>query len=771
MPSRAAFLPPLVEELVCNERDFSLRPSATQNLPLPSFLDDHGLLSIEATQHCLPQAVINGPVTTAINPRDLDSFKKACTIVMSELPMLPVDQLITLGDVYSDQLSWLGTPGKKAAEIWLRLYEKGNFDQAWLVGSTVLEQLLGNIIFSLQKPDKFIPFLVRDLVAVPCLTKCIDRTLIRILKTMIGSPLTLNIRNLLWHGFIIPGDEIPLDAYGAMLIVTTMTIIKDAKAKLAGLTLAIRHLHPKSYYFGPQLQASLADDFDHVFERVAFGPNPPPLPHLAEILQALIMESKFVTSGTVEQWSAACQHLESGSDSSFVFVMSSLPLVEHALRLVYVAVNQCKEDRRNALIDGEYYLTLDVILDKFVPVDYYDSGSSILNNYDSSSIPNKLPTELGTEVMNLLNDLFLLDLGPRLRDRTSHGELNSYLTVDITKEPWFACYIGLVIRLLSKYMSSDTRGLSEEIEQNNSWIAQYSTCRFNEWSTLKKEASRCQALLSKYSEWLASSNPTVGDNPAESTLPVELILRFKDASVFSNEESILRAPLEHQLRATLSSWSAEKPEKPAFSAFATNLPAWIIILQGIQEAIQRVVAKVTTLSEQLAKHQLSSRSRKQFEVMRPLIPRFLGMLVGCLTLVEHFVLTPSACASPATFGGVLASTSCPDSLSARRNISSALEAMTISEPSTPRPSTTSTSSSTGATQLIDRSSSAEIQLRLKLTTFVDKFVSNFDRAKLSMIEPAWEDLLKNVGILEGGRQEGEEQQQKTRWLAEGGVEE
>ena len=219
---------------------------------------------------------------------------------------------------------------------------------------------------------------------------------------MIGSPLTLNIRNLLWHGFIIPGDEIPLDAYGAMLIVTTMTIIKGAKAKFAGMPLMIRHLHPKSYYFGSQLQAFPAHDFDHVFERVAFGPNPPPfsnLSRLAEILETLIVESKFVTSGTVGQWSAACRHLEPGSNTSFVFVMSSLPLVEHALRLVYVAVNQCKEDRRNALIAGEYYLTLDVILDKFVPVDYYDPGSSILNDYDPSSIPNKLSTELGTEVM------------------------------------------------------------------------------------------------------------------------------------------------------------------------------------------------------------------------------------------------------------------------------------------------------------------------------------------------------------------------------------
>ncbi|KAF9094123.1 Histone deacetylase hda1 [Mortierella sp. AM989] len=567
---------------------------------------------------------------------------------------------------------------------------------------------------------------------------------------MIGSPLTLNIRNLLWHGFITPGDDIPLDAYGAMLIAVTMTIADGAKAKL-NTPLTIRHLNPKSFYgqLPQQNQSSVpAGDLDSIFEALAYGPTLSLVDsqEVSEILHYLVSKSTFVTPGTAEQWIAACHHLNPDSGSSFVFIMSTLPLVEHALRLVYVAVNQCKLDRRSALIAGEYYLTLDVILDKVVPAEYYESDSAVLlDNEDHENIPNRLYSELGVPAMNLINDLFILGLGPRLRDRTSHGELNSYLTLDVTKETWFGYYAGLTIYLLHKYSSEISESISERIMRYISWKDQYFECRFDERSILKRETAHCQMLLAEYVDFVVGSRADVvrADNDSDVLNPevgVEIILSLDGATVFSNKDSVSgHIPLESRLQSSLFSWSIVPSMSPTASMFSSNLPAWILIVQSIQGAIEKVTLKVRTLSEQLSLRQLSSRARKQFENMKPLIPRLLGMLIGCLAVVEHFVLTPPQ-RTPAL--------SLLDGSSAEggERLEAKLEGLSISASGKTSPSTLGlgNNSSGGAT---DKSSADEIMLRLKISTFIDKFVSNFDRVKLSSIEPAWEELAKCIEAL------------------------
>jgi len=82
-----------------------------------------------------------------------------------------------------------------------------------------------------------------------------------------------------------------------------------------------------------------------------------------------------------------------------MFVMASLPLLEHGLRLLYVRLNGCKEDRTSALVAGEYYLTLDVILDPFVPPEYYEANAPVLEKYRPDAIPNLLHSKLGPQAM------------------------------------------------------------------------------------------------------------------------------------------------------------------------------------------------------------------------------------------------------------------------------------------------------------------------------------------------------------------------------------
>ncbi|KAF9204488.1 hypothetical protein BGZ49_005243 [Haplosporangium sp. Z 27] len=557
---------------------------------------------------------------------------------------------------------------------------------------------------------------------------------------MIGSPFTLNIRNLLWHGFIIPGDDIPLDAYGAMLIAATMSIAHSAKKTLDS-PLIIRHLNPKSFYEEQPKQdqtATSLSEFDRIFNATAYGPMPPPVDcsHLSEVLYSLVQKSLFVTPGTLDQWIVACRHLNPESSSSFVFTMSTLPLIEHALRLVYVATNQCKQDRTSALIAGEYYLTLDVILDKAVPVEYFESDSGVLlENADHENIQNKLFLELETSTMNLMYDLFILGLGPRLRDRTSHGELNSYLTLDVTKEAWFGYYIGLVVYLLYKYLPGNSEEIPEGVKQYILWKDQYSEYRFDERSIVKRETSRCQTLLAKYVQFLASS--TVGSEEAaeksDSVSGIEIVLSFDSNAIFTKLESFSgKVPLESLLSESISAWSSSSTmlhKGPTASRFSSNLPAWILIVQGVQNAIEKVTTKIRTFSEQLALRQLSSRSRKQFENMKPLIPRLLGMLIGCLAIVERVVLIQDENLK-VNFSGST------EGIEARLEEKGSFRDGRINGDNA---------------SVVDKSSKEEIMLRLKITTFVDKFISNFDSVKLNLIEPAWKELENSVELLLEGK--------------------
>lgn len=230
-----------------------------------------------------------------------------------------------------------------------------------------------------------------------------------------GSPTTLNIRNLLWHGFITPQEHIPLDAYGSMVIVLTMTIASAWKQHLQG-PLQIRNTSRRSYFFIHPLAASsedvhrLPERFDVIYEHLVFGSNttsttrPPQstsaIVKVVSAILSLVRYSPFVTAGTDRQWFEACRHLQPDHvESSFVFVMATLPLMEHSLRQMYVSLNECKEDRNSALIAGEYYLTLDVILEAYAPSEFFVPNSPRLITHDPARIPNRLCGELGPGLM------------------------------------------------------------------------------------------------------------------------------------------------------------------------------------------------------------------------------------------------------------------------------------------------------------------------------------------------------------------------------------
>ncbi|KAF9129703.1 hypothetical protein BGW39_003893 [Mortierella sp. 14UC] len=408
MQQRTTFIPPFVRDLVYFDKtqyQLPVSSASTDNAEpqrLAEYISDDGVIILGAMQACLPQAVLHSHIPTASQPEDFDLFRQSCVAVLFKLNQL-TQPTPTAGDdriegylaggllrLYGvDGLdAWLGESGRRATEVWFDLFARGEYDQAWLVGSTVLEQLIVNIIFTLQGPDKFIPFLVRDLLAVPCLTKSVDRTLVRVIKTLMGSPLTLNIRNLLWHGFITPGDQIPLDAYGAMLIVTTMSIAVGLRSSSAGLRGGLEFRHgamPRSkFYFDQQSSKSRNSDIDGDSDHS--------------------IQSKTKAAAGLESFDVEYERLAYGGGGRLSLLVLELGQggqggQEELCLVLETVVRKSTFDRTSALVAGEYYLTLDVILDQFVPPEYYEPDADVLRENRADAIPNRLYFELGPRAM------------------------------------------------------------------------------------------------------------------------------------------------------------------------------------------------------------------------------------------------------------------------------------------------------------------------------------------------------------------------------------
>ena len=91
----------------------------------------------------------------------------------------------------------------------------------------------------------------------------------------------------------------------------------------------------------------------------------------------------------------------------------TIVMVELFLRLLYVDVNSCPR-RILCASDKEFYITLDQILSPVI---------EIHSDPEELKEPNLLLDKLSIPFQELLQDVFQLPGGPRLRDKVSHGEV------------------------------------------------------------------------------------------------------------------------------------------------------------------------------------------------------------------------------------------------------------------------------------------------------------------------------------------------------------
>ncbi|XP_039248767.2 endoplasmic reticulum membrane-associated RNA degradation protein-like [Styela clava] len=320
-------------------------------------------------------------------------------------------------------------------ETWLSTYTMVSFQTIFMVEkpaqmmlallkfTSALERALGDACVSLGGTC---PFLLRDLLLDDGLWKLFGANRMKLLQVLIGNPHGINLRNLVWHGFLGPA-EIP------HVFVSLLLCICESLASVLNLhedKIQQRPLISDSYpmqLFRDRLQCtSLLKDVDKIWRCISDS-------HICPVLWPFLEESFNLYA-----------QKEFGDCVTLI-----IPCFETWLRILFAQSNDC-EERILTAESSSLYTTLDEIL-----AQHLDDGSE-----------NRIRFVLGDEIMMVLMDLFVLQDGVRIRDRLSHGEMS----LAIIKSQIASVLICLTLRVLwcltreQKWNTLDEAALGECLE-------------------------------------------------------------------------------------------------------------------------------------------------------------------------------------------------------------------------------------------------------------------------------------------------------------------
>ncbi|XP_033860908.2 endoplasmic reticulum membrane-associated RNA degradation protein-like isoform X1 [Acipenser ruthenus] len=248
--------------------------------------------------------------------------------------------------------------------------------------TSCLERALGDVHLMRSKEC---PFLFRDLLLSEELALIFGQSVMAVLCVFLGSPRSLNLRNILWHGFASP-QEIPLKYFSMLLL----------------LTAGLGQLLQESIY---QTECTLLHRAPFIFTQLDELLVFPDQEGILSVGEDLISKSDFVLEIMLPFWTAGITAFRQKRYADCVILI--LPQLEASLRWVYTKANNCP-DRLLTAESSTLYTTFDQILAK---------------NTNNEEI-NHIPLMLGDPIMEILWDFLNNQEGPRIRDHLSHGEVD-----------------------------------------------------------------------------------------------------------------------------------------------------------------------------------------------------------------------------------------------------------------------------------------------------------------------------------------------------------
>ncbi|XP_020715112.1 endoplasmic reticulum membrane-associated RNA degradation protein isoform X2 [Ceratitis capitata] len=295
----------------------------------------------------------------------------------------------TVVDLNSFHLEWLGCNRKYLLDSFSNYTARSSTLELILLISSMLENALGNLYF-IVSGKRTPPHLLRDLLRTEELDSIFGMEIISLLIIILGTPHSINLRNIVWHGFPKP-REIP-DYYASVLIVLLHSM---------GYEL-IKKKHIDNMIERPKVK-----DFKTSCMQVSKQ-----LPLSTEWYDESrcaeqVKDADYLNDDYKEYWYRILQYYK--SKEFWKLIMLIIPQIELILRLIYARANDFDVSAKL----NEYYIIMDSIFESQVN----DAESRRQNSILCSAVKNE-------DILKCVYDLFIAPKGPRLRDKISHGEVD-----------------------------------------------------------------------------------------------------------------------------------------------------------------------------------------------------------------------------------------------------------------------------------------------------------------------------------------------------------
>jgi hypothetical protein len=291
-----------------------------------------------------------------------------------------------------------------------------------LILTSVLERALGDLCVM---QGISCPLMLKDLLQTAELRQIFGTVILDFLGILFGSPRSLNIRNLLWHGFFLPGELAKRFAYTTICSLVTIGKLLQEK----NIT-DIEHrvfIDRKSF---SQLENVFPIMRQDQLDNNATSPSTSALKcaymsTFGADFSAIIDQCPHIASNRRPIWTTAFElHCEGHYGECVAFLLTQL---EHLLRCLFCDCNNCNHRVVSAENDT-LFTTYDEILAKEVV------------NGDGRHDDNRIFLVLGPGLSMMLLDLLQYPEGPRLRDRLSHGEISmTSITAEISSYVVLVC--------------------------------------------------------------------------------------------------------------------------------------------------------------------------------------------------------------------------------------------------------------------------------------------------------------------------------------------
>jgi Domain of unknown function (DUF4209) len=196
--------------------------------------------------------------------------------------------------------------------------------------------------------------ILRDLLASPHLCAALPAALLAALRALL-SVRGVNLRNLLWHGFLAPCELLRNREWA--LLVVSITLSLSANSHNSNSSNSSSSSSNSS--IGASVRAYSLRAYDQQLHSTALGSAAAAVLRTQPLaLCTLLGESLFLPPGREQLVQVAIDHLVHGR--LLLFSIAALPLLEHGLRCIFAAVNSspchvfAQPDKYYSTLDGEH---------------------------------------------------------------------------------------------------------------------------------------------------------------------------------------------------------------------------------------------------------------------------------------------------------------------------------------------------------------------------------------------------------------------------------